>query len=183
MGVGIEIKEIMHKAVITIKPTDTIYKVAQTMAKTDVGGLVAIEGGEIKGMITEGDIIKEIVAEGKDPKQVKVSEIMKTPVKTVKKDTDLEKSLEIMRDLDIERLPIVNEEDKLIGIVTERDMTQVEPGLIDLMREKEAVTAMERISKSDIEITGTCEECDNYSNRLREYNGKLLCETCRESEF
>ncbi len=183
MGVGIEIGDMMNKAVITVKPNDSIYKVASTMANTDIGGVVVVQNKEIKGIITEGDIISEIVSKKADPEKIKVSEIMKSPVKTIKKETDLEEAIKLMCNLNIERLPVVNDEGHLIGIVTERDMTKAEPGLIELLREKEAVTAMKTWSEEEVDVTGLCEECGDYSERLTEHNAKLLCSRCKETEF
>lgn len=181
MGVGITLEEIMKKAVVTVKPNDSIQKVADTMAKTGIGGVIATEKGKIKGIVTEGDIISEIVAEQQNSTEKKVKEVMKTPVKTAKKHTDLEEALKLMRDLDIERLPI-EENEELVGIVTERDLTKVEPALIEMAREKQAITSGKEI-KEEVEVTGKCEECGNISNRLRRIEGKLLCPECRDLEL
>lgn len=181
MGVGITLGEIMKKAVVTVKPDDSIQKVADTMAKTGIGGVVATEKGEIKGIVTEGDIISEIVAEQKDSNEIQVKGIMKTPVKTMEKETDLEEALKMMRDLDIERLPIT-EGEELVGIVTERDLTKVEPALIEMAREKQAITERPEIKK-EVDVTGKCEECGNISNQLRKINGKLLCPECGDLEL
>ncbi len=181
MGVGITLEEIMKKAVVTVKPGDSIKKVAETMAKTGIGGVIATEKGKIKGIVTEGDIISEIVSEEKSPEEITVEEVMKNPVKTTEKHTDIEEALKIMRDLDIERLPIT-ENDELVGIVTERDLTRVEPALIEMAREKQAITSHQEI-KEEVEVTGRCEECGNISNQLRTIDGKLLCPDCRDLEL
>ncbi len=181
MGVGITLEEIMKKAVVTVKPSDSIQKVADTMAKTGIGGVIATEHSKIKGIVTEGDIISEVVAEQENFKEKTVEQVMKTPVKTAKKHTDVEEALKIMRDLDIERLPI-EENGELVGIVTERDLVRVEPALIEMAREKQAVTNRPEIEK-EVEVTGKCEECGNISNHLRRMEGKLLCPECRDLEL
>lgn len=181
MGVGITLGEIMKKAVITVKPNDSIKKVADTMGKTGIGGVIVTENSDIKGILTEGDIIREVMAEGKDEEKIKVSKIMKTPVETADRRTDLEEAIKKMRDLNIERLPIV-ENGELIGIVTERDLTKVEPALIEMAREKEAMTPPEEIEE-EVEVTGKCEECESISNELIKLNGKLLCSNCRDLEL
>ncbi len=172
----------MTKAVITAKPTDTIEKVIRVMDKTGVGGLVIEENEEVKGIITEGDIISEI-AEDCESLEKPISGVMKTPVKTVPKEIDLEEALKVMRDLDIERLPVVTEENKLIGLVTERDLMKVEPALIEMAREKKALEAIKQNRKEEVKGTGNCEECEMYSNNLKEFEGKFLCSECREERI
>lgn len=171
----------MKKAVITAKPTDTVEKIIKVMDKTGVGGLVIEENEEVKGIITEGDIISEI-ADDKNCLCKEISEVMNSPVKTVNKKTDLEEALKIMRDLDVERLPIV-EKGKLVGIVTERDLIRVEPALMEMAREKRVLDAMRNNKKEEVRATGNCEECEAYSNDLLHFEGKLICAECREEKI
>lgn len=178
MATGIKVEDIMKRAVITAKPTDTIMKAASIMAKTSVGGLVVTEGKKIKGIVTEGDIIKELAENREGFAEEEIKEIMKSPVETINRETDLEEALVKMRDLNIERLPIA-EKGKLKGIVTERDLTKVEPALIDMAREKNALDAMSSLNEEVRGVSGICEECQQVSEDLRMYEGKLLCEDCR----
>lgn len=179
MATGITLGEIMQKAVVTAKPNDTIEKVAEIMGKTNIGGVIITKNNDIKGIVTEGDIIKDIVAKGKNQKETRVKKIMRSPVKTAEKETDVEEALKTLRDLNIERLPII-EEGELVGIVSERDLTRVEPALIEMAREKEALTAIKNIKEGEMRVTGKCEDCENTSNELREINGKLICPNCRD---
>jgi len=168
----------MKKAVITGKPTDTVEKIIQVMGQTGVGGIIIEEDSEVEGIITEGDIISEIAENGRFLEK-EISEIMNKPVKTVNKKTDLEEALRIMRDMNIERLPVV-ENEKLVGIVTERDLIRVEPALIEMAREKEVLDSMERNERKQLRATGICERCEIHSNDLREFQGEMLCRDCRE---
>jgi len=177
---GIEIGEIMKKAVITAKPTDTVEKIIKVMDKTGVGGLIIEENEEVKGIITEGDIISEI-AEDKDCLSKEISEIMKHPVKVINRRTDLEKAIKIMRDMDIERLPIV-EEGRLVGIVTERDLIKVEPALMEMAREKRVMDAIRSNKRQEVRAAGNCELCEIYSNELKHFEGKLMCTECIEEK-
>ncbi len=177
MATGILVSDIMRKAVITAKENDSILKIAQVMKKADIGGLVITKEEKVMGIITEGDIIKEVVAEGLDPRKVQVKDVMKHPVRTITPDTDVEEAIRIMRDLNIERLPVVSN-GKLTGLVTERDITLIEPALLELVREKEK----QPVIKPETSLSGYCESCGNYSEGLRLVNGRYLCEECREEE-
>ncbi len=171
--------DIMKKAVITVKKMDKLEKVVKIMAKVGIGGVVVTEGGKVIGILTEKDIIRQVLAKGKNYKTVKVKDIMSSPVKTVRPETDVEEGFRIMRDLNIERLPVVDK-GRLIGIVTERDLIKVEPALRTLMEDKIDLTGISAQFK-DLSWSGRCQNCDMYSEDLKEDDGQLLCEDCRKA--
>ena len=82
-----------------------------------------------------------------------------------------------MRDLKIERLP-VTQKNKLMGIITERGITRIEPALIEIVREKAALEP--KLAKDDSMLSGICESCENYSDNLRKKDDEYLCEECYE---
>jgi CBS domain-containing protein len=176
----VKIGDIMRKAVITVKKNDTMDKVVKIMAKAGIGGVIVTDEGKVTGIITEKDIIRDILAQDKNLKKVRVKNIMKHPVRTVLPETDIEKAMEIMRDLDIERLPVVKK-GRLIGLVTARDITKVEPAMLEMARQKEAAF-FDPLPKEGfrLSITGECETCGNYSEYLKDVKGRLICEDCRE---
>jgi CBS domain-containing protein len=174
--VDVKFGDIMRKAVITVKKMDTIDKVVKIMSKIGIGGVVVTENGKVVGILTEKDIIREVVAKGKNPKKVKVKSIMTSPVRTVKAETDVEEGFRIMRDLDIERLPVVMK-GKLIGLVTERDLVRVEPALRTLMEDKVDIPSISKGKK--FYFSGFCENCRNYSDELKNMEERLFCEDCR----
>lgn len=177
MVVGISVGEVMRRAVVTLGKGSTVKKAAQIMAKANIGSIIVTQKGAVIGMLTEGDIIRRVVALGLDPSKVKIAKVMSHPVRTIEPALDIEDAVRIMRDLDIERLPVVKK-GNLVGIITERDITRIEPALLALMREK---GALERIppKEREVAISGECELCGNYSDYLRNVNGRFLCEDCR----
>jgi CBS domain-containing protein len=82
------------------------------------------------GIITEGDIIREIVSKDKVPSEVKVEEVMATEVVAVGPDTDIEEAAKAMAERKIKRLPVVYE-DQLVGIVSAIDIVAAEPKLME----------------------------------------------------
>jgi CBS domain-containing protein len=175
--VGVSVGEIMRKGVITVSRKDPLEKAVKIMGRTQIGSVVVLDGGKVVGILTEGDIIRDVLAAGKDYKKTEVGHVMKHPVRTIEPGKDLEEAIRVMRDLEIERLPVVVG-GKLKGIITEKMITRVEPALLSLVKEKgnlECVPPAER----DVAISGECEHCGNYSDYLRNVEGLYLCEDCR----
>ena len=177
MPTSVLVREVMKRGVITVTPDTTIKEVVDILTSADIGSVVVISKGRIVGVLTEGDIIKDVLGKSKDYHKTRVKEVMKHPVRTVLPETDIEKAAEIMRDLTIEMLPVVSK-GKLVGLLTERDMIQIEPALIDLMQSKAAAAGVP-ITEKRLVISGECEECGTYSETLRNVEGRFLCEDCR----
>ncbi len=178
MAIGITAGEIMHKGVLTIRGTVSVKEVAEALKKAKVGGLIVTENGKSVGIITEGDIVQKVVAEGKDPEKTKASDVMSTPLRTVKKSMDIEDLARIMRDAGVDRLPVTGEHGKIIGMITERDLVKTEPALIKITRE-EAEIGSGVLEPSQEYLSGECESCGNYSTQLVLTSQGLLCPECR----
>ncbi len=124
----ITIKDWMSTPVITIKPGVSVYEAAVIMDRHNIGSIIiSTDGKKPEGIITERDLLRKIVAQDKDAKQVKVEEIMTKKVITVESDTSL---LEIskMMTKNVFRRIIVMENNEMIGIATSRDLLQLMSG-------------------------------------------------------
>jgi CBS domain-containing protein len=177
MATGINIGSVMTRGVISVKKSDTVAEAAKLMKRARIGGVPVVERGDVIGIVTEGDIMRDIVATGKKH-DVKVGRIMKHPVRTVPPDIDVEDAAKIMRDLEIERLPVVSGK-RLMGMITMMDLVRIEPALLELMKERGSLEMVPTTEKA-VSIAGECENCSNYSVFLRNIDGRLLCEDCRE---
>ena len=180
MATDIKISDVMKKPVITISKDSTAADAAKIMAKARIGGIIIADKGRVEGILTEGDLIRDVLAKGKNYKTVKVKSIMKFPVKAVYEETDLEEAVKMMRDKKIERLPVINRKKLLTGIVTERDITRIQPALLELVRGKEALQI--KIPRGIGGFSGMCESCYNYSENLTKVGNELLCEECMKGE-
>jgi CBS domain-containing protein len=174
--IGVPIGEIMKRGVVTAKKTDTVKHVANVFKKTRIGRVVVLDKKKIVGILTERDIIHQIVAVGKSIK-TPISKIMSYPVKTITPEEDIGEAIKTMNKYDISGLPVTSN-GHLVGIVTERDLISAEPGLLELMKEK---GNLEHISTSDkdVSLSGECDECKNWSDTLKLVEGRFLCEDCR----
>ncbi|MFP4051780.1 MAG: cyclic nucleotide-binding/CBS domain-containing protein [Thermoplasmata archaeon] len=176
------VKDIMTANPIIIKRDESVKRAAELMKEGNVGSLLVLdEAGYLDGIVTEMDIVFKTVAEGMNPDDVKIVDIMSVPVHSIDPDKDIHDAAEIMADLGIRRLPVIKD-NELLGIVTENDILEISPGLLDVTRELERINAndIERYSEpARREISGYCESCGVYSENLISVNGQLLCRECQ----
>jgi len=116
------VKEIMH-AVTIVSPEIDIYDLAKLMSEKDIGS-VLVKVDELQwGIITERDILKKVVALGKDCKKTKAKEVMAELRYTLDSQAKIEKASEIFNIHPIRRLPVM-EDGEIVGIVTARDVAK-----------------------------------------------------------
>ena len=109
-------------SIIRVSVDSTVAEAAKIMDAKNIGSLLIEENGKIIGIITERDILKKIVAKGKDYKNINVREIMTSPLITIGSEKSIEEANEIMSQKKIRRLPVESNGD-IIGIVTIRDVS------------------------------------------------------------
>jgi CBS domain-containing protein len=115
------VSEAMTREVRVANPTQSIREVAQIMSEIDAGSMPVGENDRLVGMITDRDIAIRAVALGKGP-DTPVREVMSKEVKYCFDDEDLEHVAENMGELQVRRLPVVNREKRLVGIVALGDI-------------------------------------------------------------
>ena len=102
---------------------DSIFTVSNLMKEENVGSIIIMDQNtDPVGIITERDIVRRVISDGKDPKITKALEIMSKPLITVKDDTHLYDVAKKMAKNKIRRLPVVKNNNTLIGIVTVTDI-------------------------------------------------------------
>ena len=116
-----KVNEAMTRDVRVASPEETIQKAAQAMASLDAGVLPVGEEDHLIGMITDRDIAIRGIAKGKGPK-VKVREIMTEDVKYCFDDQEIEEVTRNMADIQVRRLPVLNREKRLVGILSLGDI-------------------------------------------------------------
>lgn len=116
------VKEMMSAPVVHVAPHATVAQALRAMVDHDIGAIVVVEGKTAVGVFTERDLTRRILDdEGLLSREVR--EVMSTPVTTVGPDDEVVLVVELMAEKKIRRVPVV-EEDRLVGIVTERDLLQ-----------------------------------------------------------
>jgi CBS domain-containing protein len=119
--------------VITIEPTVDVRRAVKVMNDFGIGCLIVVDSGRVVGILTERDILKRIVDEGKKPEETTVEDIMSKPPITISPDADLETAIKVMFKNKIKKLPVV-ENGKLVGIVTFTDLVRAQPALIQTIK-------------------------------------------------
>jgi CBS domain-containing protein len=139
------VKEVMNRNVKTVRLEDTVKLAAQIMNKNRVGSLVVVSGpGKVVGILTERDILVEVVATGKNADCVNVKDAMTSKIITIGPDKTLEEAADIMTENKIKKLPVC-EKGCLVGIVTATDLVAYEKDLIEKVASLLAATPLKRI--------------------------------------
>ncbi len=116
------ISEVMTTDVHVVNPSDSIQEAARKMASADVGSLPVGDDDRLVGMITDRDIVTRAIAEGKDT-NTPVREIMTEKIRYCYDDDDVEGVAKNMAELEVRRLPVVNRDKRLVGIVALSNIT------------------------------------------------------------
>ena len=135
------ITQVMTTDVWVGSPDDTLQKAAQMMAEYDFGILPVIVNNQLVGMISDRDITIRAVAKGFSPNEHFVKEIMTNDVEFIFQDDSVEDAAQMMSDLQVRRLPVVDSDEQLVGIVSLGDLA--------ISDDKAAGEALESISQSN----------------------------------
>ena len=136
------VSDIMNPETVTISPEETVALAARLLSRHNIGSLPVCGGdGEVRGILTDRDIVLRCVAADEDPETTPVSEIMSRSVITVNPGDDVRRASELMGLGQVRRLP-VTENGKLVGVVSLGDMARI--SLCDM----EAARALEEISSN-----------------------------------
>jgi CBS domain-containing protein len=119
-----QVKDIMTKGVEVVRPDATLQEAATKMRSLDIGPLPVCDGDKMIGMLTDRDITVRATAEGLDPKQTKVREVMSKEVIALQEDQDTKEAAEIMQTRQIRRLPIVSRDKRLVGMLSLGDLAR-----------------------------------------------------------
>ncbi|HEV3480461.1 MAG TPA: CBS domain-containing protein [Gaiellaceae bacterium] len=121
---GKEIREVMTSNPRTIEADQPVAEAAKIMRDEDVGLVPIVEGGRLIGTLTDRDIAVRVVAEGSDPQSATVREIASTALVTVDPQQDLDEALRLMAQHQVRRLPVVEEDGRVVGVVAQADIAR-----------------------------------------------------------
>jgi CBS domain-containing protein len=141
-----KIREAMSPNPICCLPTDSAQRVARTMCDHNVGSIPVVldqDSRKLVGMITDRDLCCSVIADGLDPKSVTIEKLMTLNPVTCREGENVENCERLMQEHQIRRMPIVDAEDHVIGIVAQADLA---------LKDKP-----ERVSKTVAEISKTSE--------------------------
>ena len=112
------VSKFANKKMTTVASNLTIQDAAKAMTESKVDSILVFEKNQIIGMVTEKDILHDIVAKGLDPAKITLRKIAKGPIITIKKTASVKDALKIMKKHDIRRLVVVDK--RPIGLITQK---------------------------------------------------------------
>lgn len=139
--------EVMTKNPVVCKPSDLVANIAQVMKKENIGLVPIVEDVKTRklvGMVTDRDLAVKVVAESRDLETTKAEEVMSRRVVSCRTGDDLQKALDAMSENQFRRIPVIDDEDRIVGIIAQADIaTRVhEP--------EKTATLVEKISKPKV---------------------------------
>lgn len=150
MSVG----ELCNREVVIACPEENLLEAARLMRRYHVGDLIVVEGAGSKvpvGILTDRDIVVEVVAQEVDPANVSVADVMSQPLFSVREGDELTGTIERMRHLGVRRAPVVDESGTLVGILTLDDVLEE---LAELLANLVSLTGRERKREADLRQGG-----------------------------
>jgi CBS domain-containing protein len=123
-GVLMKIKDIMTKEIACVDSKSTAADAAKKMKDQNVGSVLVIDQNQLQGLVTDRAIATKAVAEEKDPRSLPVTDIMTKEIIGCSEDDDVFDVLQAMGKNQIRRLPVVNEQSQLVGVVSMADIAQ-----------------------------------------------------------
>jgi CBS domain-containing protein len=134
------IREVMTSNPCTIDSDKPVSHAAKMMRDEDVGLAPIVEGDRLVGTLTDRDIAVRVVAEGRDPESTPVKDVASTDIVTVDPGQDLDEALRLMSEHQVRRIPVVEEDGRVVGVVAQADVAR-------LADDKKTGEVVERISQ------------------------------------
>jgi CBS domain-containing protein len=179
MDTKVTVHDAMTSNVITADPATTIADAAVLMSRFKIGCLVITSETEPEGLITESDIIEKVVSKNILASEITIDKVMTKNLIMIDPGSELNQAARLMAKNSIRRLPVVNN-GILVGILTSTDVLMVSPELTELLVENARMENQSEYLDSEKSVPGTCELCGNYVEYLDLFDGKFLCEECKE---
>jgi len=138
---GTKVHEVMTDRPRCVTPETPVTEAAQLMESDDIGSLPILDGEQLAGMVTDRDIVIRAIARGKDPRGMPVREVASRELVTVRAEDELSDALNLMASQQVRRLPVVDDDNRLVGILAQADVAAV-------AKEKDVGEMVEEISKT-----------------------------------
>jgi len=120
---SLKVKDVMVTNIITIEAGATARKAAELMNRHDIGCIIVVNYDKPIGIVTERDMLKRIMLQGRDPRRSRISYIMSKPLITISPETDLREAINLMTERRIKKLPVV-EDSNLLGLLSITDIVR-----------------------------------------------------------
>jgi CBS domain-containing protein len=126
---------LIRRSVETVHPSATCVEAARLMRDAAVGSVIVAENDRPLGVVTDRDLAVRVIAAGLDPERVSVRQVMSSRPIFVSEDRDLAEVLELMRDLAVRRMPVIDANQRLVGVVSLDDVILALSGSLAMVAE------------------------------------------------
>jgi len=181
----VKVGDLMTRNFIWVTPETDLKRCAKTMIKKRVGSLIVKEkdSQKLRGIITEKDIVWAVVKKSKkDLANILVKDIMKRKVVTIKPSADITEALTKIKKKKKRKLPVV-ENNKVIGMLTTKDIFKISPDLFESLAEtvkiREETNKLKRHQRGRPRKLDFCEECGEQ-DLLTNISDSWICSSCYE---
>lgn len=180
------IRDVMGREYVGVSESDTVLGAVQLMREERTGSVVVLRGSDPVGIVTEWDVL-ELVADGAEPEETTVGDVMSTPVVSMPATRRLGDAAETMARHNIRRM-VVEDDGEITGILTERDIIAASASLSGVPVASSAVETPEGSHGSlsvqdspsaEYSTQSICESCGSLAQSLAEVDGQLLCPNCQ----
>ena len=173
------VKEVMSSPVIEAEEYETAEDAAKKMMKFGVGAIIVTgQRGEPVGIVTKTDLVNKVIAKNLKPNEVKLKDIMSSPLQTIDPDAKIEEALRKMNKLKVNRLAVIYK-NRLAGLVSIKDILRVTPEILEIVRENMKIMGVSFPRSREGYMEGYCDNCGEWSDMLLNVEGRYLCEDCR----
>ena len=127
LGDLLNTKDAKYRVAVTVQPGERVMAAVHKLVKHDRGSImVCNDEGKLLGIITERDIVRKCLTSGKDLGKTKIQDVMTTRVVVAKPEDDLSYAIKVMKEARIRHIPIVDAQEKAIGMISMRDLLGVQ---------------------------------------------------------
>lgn len=133
--IPIKVTDVMSYNLVTVKEGESALLAARRLVKRKVGSVLVINKEEqVVGIITKGDILREVLAKGLELKKVRASKVMTEPIVTIDYRATVEQASRLMLQKKVSKLPVLKD-NNLFGIITATDVIRAEPIQVESLQE------------------------------------------------
>lgn len=181
METRLAVRDVMTRTVVTATPAMSAAEAGKKMVENRVGNILIVEKGRPVGIVTESDMVAKVISKNVKPGSIKLEQLMSQPLITTKSSDDINDAVLMMAQKKIRRLPVIDD-GALVGIITDADVIQVSSEINQILDNLIQMNRETVLDRRDVIVTqGECEECEEFSEDLRQEEGRLKCPRCRGS--
>ncbi len=173
----ITVREVMTSPPIELDEENTADVAAQVMERFKISSVIVVGRGGPVGIVTKRDLIEKVMAKNRLPSDVKLKEIMSSPLVTIEPSASLEDAVRLMNRLGISRL-VVSYKGNVQGVLSLKDVLRITPDIIAVVKEQIRVRGGPP-TKREPYMEGYCDSCGEWSDMLVRMEEQYLCEECR----